>query len=600
MLAFLLPTLLLSFQDAGSVHVVIHGGPQIVSELRAEGFDAWSAPRRSTGKLVAAEAMLASNELSKLREGFRVVSILERSRPFREINAARRRARPMAPPDPSYKTPKEIEDELARLERTFPKLAKRYDLNSRTGAALTHGGRRIYGLRVSDNPSRDEDEPRILLVSNHHARELNSIEVALFVAEKLLKQYSLDAKIKKLVDENEIWLVPTMNPDGLDYVWTKNNMWRKNRRDSGGGNFGVDLNRNYPYFWSRCGSSRSARSDTYHGPSAGSEPETRLMLAFAKREGFERLLDIHSYSRDIRTPFNPLVRAAIPTSVRAFYDPMHRTLAGAMSYRTNTSCCCGGDMEFHHATYGTLAFLVELGTAFQPKYSETQAELTRVWPGLRLFLEKPAPMRGHVRSLRGRAPLVAQITVQGSSFANGEKRRSAERDGRYAVWLGSGTYDVVFTAPGHLPQTQRVTLTSSQTLDRDVLLIPDVPAPILTVRGSARIGTTSFLELSSSSDAGRPFFVGASFSDQPAIRVGPRYVPLAPGPLFDIQLQTPTVFANFVGQLDTAGRATSAFHIPNWPVIIGLPFHFCGMSFEAGWPMNVRGISNGVKIVIGR
>jgi len=41
----------------------------------------------------------------------------------------------------------------------------------------------------------------------------------------------------------------TMNPDGLAYTWSTDNMWRKNRNRNPGGSYGVDLNRNYPIGW---------------------------------------------------------------------------------------------------------------------------------------------------------------------------------------------------------------------------------------------------------------------------------------------------------------------------------------------------------------
>ena len=37
---------------------------------------------------------------------------------------------------------------------------------------------------------------------------------------------------------------PIWNPDGYEYVWDVNNMWRTNRKPAGS-SFGIDLNRNY-------------------------------------------------------------------------------------------------------------------------------------------------------------------------------------------------------------------------------------------------------------------------------------------------------------------------------------------------------------------
>jgi hypothetical protein len=59
----------------------------------------------------------------------------------------------------------------------------------------------------------------------------------------------------------DIWVVPTMNPDGVH---------RHSRRNA----HGVDLNRNFPVRWIAQGGSY------YSGPRPASEPETRAMMAF--------------------------------------------------------------------------------------------------------------------------------------------------------------------------------------------------------------------------------------------------------------------------------------------------------------------------------
>lgn len=63
----------------------------------------------------------------------------------------------------------------------------------------------------------------------------------------------------------DLWLVRTMNPDGS----------AADRRTNG---HGVDLNRNFPTYWRLAG----AGTETWSGPAAASEPETRAAMSFLR------------------------------------------------------------------------------------------------------------------------------------------------------------------------------------------------------------------------------------------------------------------------------------------------------------------------------
>ena len=81
----------------------------------------------------------------------------------------------------------------------------------------------------------------------------------------VLGSYGIDPWATDVVNENVIWILPTMNPDGLEHVWTADNLWRKNRRDNGDGSFGVDLNRNWGFAWGwdNIGSDPDPSGETY-------------------------------------------------------------------------------------------------------------------------------------------------------------------------------------------------------------------------------------------------------------------------------------------------------------------------------------------------
>jgi hypothetical protein len=145
--------------------------------------------------------------------------------------------------DEGYNTPEEIKTKLGELETSSPSIAKVLSVTNHVGATKTQGGREIFAIKLSDDVSTDEDEPNFMLVSNHHARELVTPEVALYAAQKLVELYNADdADAKNVLDNNQVYILYTMNPDGLQSVWSGNAWQRANSR-------GVDLNRNYPIGW---------------------------------------------------------------------------------------------------------------------------------------------------------------------------------------------------------------------------------------------------------------------------------------------------------------------------------------------------------------
>jgi hypothetical protein len=167
----------------------------------------------------------------------------------------------------------------------------------------THEGRDIWAVRVSDNPSEDENEPGALFLGCHHAREWISVEVPLYIAQYLADNYYSDAEVKHLVDNCEIWIVPVVNPDGYEYSRTTDRLWRKNRSDNGDGTFGVDLNRNYGYMWGGAASSGNTSSNNYRGPSAFSEPESQAVRDLVLAYDFRVLMSYHSFGQQTYMPW---------------------------------------------------------------------------------------------------------------------------------------------------------------------------------------------------------------------------------------------------------------------------------------------------------
>ena len=171
----------------------------------------------------------------------------------------------------SYRTLDGIAASMQEIATAYPAIAQVVDITAAYGTPPTAEGRHLFALKISDNVATDEDEPSMLIVSAHHAREISTPVITLGAAERLTSEYATDARIAAAVNGNEIWIAPVWNPDGYNHVFTTDNLWRKNRRVFANG-VGVDQNRNYPQGWNGpCAGSTSVGSETYKGPAAASE-----------------------------------------------------------------------------------------------------------------------------------------------------------------------------------------------------------------------------------------------------------------------------------------------------------------------------------------
>lgn len=201
-------------------------------------------------------------------------------------------AHPLAP----YPTPEE------RAQR-FTSLVARVG-----GEVLEYGrsveGRPLLAARIppSGAPRSRGGVARILCTANIHGLEFVSSLVLLGFLEALEHL----AALRELRARAEIWLVPSVNPDGYARVWEAEGVGplaalRTNAR-------GVDLNRNFPLppgqrrkRWPGAGSPRAGAA-TYRGPDVLSEPEAKALADLLAEQRFTAGLNGHSFMGRIIPP----------------------------------------------------------------------------------------------------------------------------------------------------------------------------------------------------------------------------------------------------------------------------------------------------------
>ncbi|KRV49234.1 peptidase M14 [Wenjunlia vitaminophila] len=226
-----------------------------------------------------------------------------------------------------YSGPGGLREEILETGRAHPDLTKVVSIGK------TLNGQDILAVKVSKDARRVRDgkKPAVLYMSNQHAREWITPEMTRRLMHYYLDGYGTNKDVTQIVDSTELWFVLSANPDGYDYTHADpaNRLWRKNLRDNNGDGKitdgdGVDLNRNFAFRWGydNEGSSPDPASETYRGPSAGSEPETKVLDAFEKRIGFEYGINYHSAAQLLLYGVGWQVATPTPD------DVVYRSLAG--------------------------------------------------------------------------------------------------------------------------------------------------------------------------------------------------------------------------------------------------------------------------------
>jgi len=267
-----------------------------------------------------------------------------------------------------YRTYAQMRDFLLDTATQHPTLTTLLDVGDGWEKAQGLADRDLWVLRITSQ-AVPGPKPRLLIVAEHHARELIAPEVAMNFIEHLTRHYGVDPEVTWLVDDREIWVMPMANPDG--HIKAENRLnWRKNTDDANGclegdppNFYGVDLNRNYAHQWGGEGASDDPCSLVYQGPTPFSEPETRAIRDLVVTQGFDLLMDLHSYGDLILYPWS---YTEDPAPDQAHLHAIAAKLASYNDYKAQQGAALylasGDAMDWAYGERGIPAFTFEIGS----------------------------------------------------------------------------------------------------------------------------------------------------------------------------------------------------------------------------------------------
>jgi hypothetical protein len=409
-----------------------------------------------------------------------------------------------------YRTYTDLLSDLQTIEANNPSICKLYDIGDSRGREYTLGGNsnysnynhEIWAMKISDNVATEEDEPSVFYMAEHHAREPISLEVNMYVMNYLVSNYGTDPDVTNWIDNTQIWFTPLVNPNGHKIVTDETDLWwRKNIRDNNANGQldsdsydGVDPNRNYGWHFGGTGSSSSPGSDTYHGPSAFSEPEILSMKNMVESHHFVTGITYHSYSELVLYPYGYDLNRIAPDNdaLEELAIQMANTIpaAGGGYYTPQISsalyAASGVTDDYTYGQHGIFTYTIELGTQFIPPASEIAQISQDNLEAALILLDRVnhSTLTGLVTDASTGLPVEAEVYIDGIDNT-GEFREPYMSDvdfGRYFRLLTDGNYTVSFSAYGYFPQT--FTNVNINNLDQTILNVSMVATQQVTVTGT--------------------------------------------------------------------------------------------------------------------
>lgn len=210
-------------------------------------------------------------------------------------------------------------------------------------------------MKISDNVAIDEVEPELKYISSMHGDEIVGRELMQFYIRDLLEGYGKDKRITDLVNNTELYIMPSMNPDGS---------LRKQRANAAN----YDLNRNFPNW-------KDAVSNT-----ANRQPETVAVMNYQASRQFALSANFHggsvvvNYPWDstkVRHPFDSLLQDLSVKYARE-NAPMYRSreFNQGITNGADWYVVHGGMQDWSYVFYNDLQVTIELSQTKYPRYSE--------------------------------------------------------------------------------------------------------------------------------------------------------------------------------------------------------------------------------------
>ncbi|XP_062330733.1 inactive carboxypeptidase-like protein X2 isoform X3 [Osmerus eperlanus] len=356
----------------------------------------------------------------------------------------------------------------------------------------SQNGLKLYAFEISDNPGEHElGEPEFRYTTGSHGNEVLGRELLLLLMQFICQEYlSGNPRIRHLVDETRIHLLPSVNPDGYEKafeVGSELSGWSLGRWTQDG----IDIHHNFPDLNSILWEAEARKwiprkmfnhqvpiPDWYQSKNATVAVETRALVAWMEKISFVLGGNLQGGELVVTFPYDKtrsqgVIREQTPTPddhvfrwLAFSYASTHRLMTDASRRVCHSEDFAKEDSTINGASWHTAAGSMNdfsylhtncfelsmfVGCDKFPHESELPEEWENNRESLLVFMEQVhRGIKGIVRDVQGRGIANAIISVDGISH----DIRTAS-DGDYWRLLNPGEYRVTARAEGYSPSSKK-------------------------------------------------------------------------------------------------------------------------------------------------
>ncbi|MAJ45427.1 MAG: hypothetical protein CMF96_11885 [Candidatus Marinimicrobia bacterium] len=351
-----------------------------------------------------------------------------------------------------YHNYNELTNFLENIANQYPEITYLYSI----GQSVE--GRELWMMNISDNPGVNEIEPEFKYIANMHGDEVVGRELSLYLIEWLCENYGLNTRATNLVNNVDIYIMPTMNPDGFEM----GSRYNAN---------GIDLNRDFP--------------DQFEDPNNsiyGRQPETIAVMEWSWQHNFVLSANMHGGALVANYPFDGPYSGYYSASpdddmfvyLALEYSDNHPTMHESNSFNNGITngaewyALDGGMQDWNYVWENDFDITLEQS---QEKWPDA-SELNQFWdehqePLISYMEQIFQGIHGIVTDEQGNS-ILADIIVEGID----KPIITDEENGDYYRLLIPGNYTISYHSFGYESQTHEINVLDGGT-ELNIILVED-------------------------------------------------------------------------------------------------------------------------------